>query len=96
MNVDDIQPGQLLQINGKAGSDLYQFLELYPNGTVTIEWLFTWPRGAASGYLPSRTRVSRLSADQLLDFLEPSDRIIGLYEDVASGRTAPAPAAEAV
>ena len=45
VDIDDLTPGQMIQINGKGGSDLYQFLELYPNGTATLEWLFTCPRG---------------------------------------------------
>lgn len=92
VDVDDLSSGQLLQINGKGGSDLYRFLEQYPNGTVTVEWLFTQPRGAESGYLPARTAVTRLNPEQLFDFVEPSDALIGLYEEVATGRRTPASA----
>lgn len=94
VDIDDLTPGQMIQINGKGGSDLYQFLELYPNGTATLEWLFTCPRGADSGYLPARTSVTRISPEQLFDFVEPSGALVDLYRDVAAGRRAPAPAPE--
>ena len=91
VNVDDLHPGQLLQLNSSDGSDLYKLCEVYPNGTATVEWISTWPRGADSAQLPPRTRVTRISADQLFDFIEPADRFIALYNAVLDGRTAPAP-----
>jgi hypothetical protein len=36
--------------------------------------------------------VSTITADQLFDFVIPTDRLIDLYENVASGRIAPASA----
>ena len=79
MNADDLSPGQLLQLNSSLGSDLYKFLERYPDGSVTVELLFTWPRGSDAGYASDRTRVSRLTADQVFDFISPSDRLVNLY-----------------
>ena len=92
MEIDEIQPGQLLQINRSGGSYLYKFCEQYPDGKITLEWVFTWPRTSDSGYLPDRTTVSTITADQLFDFVIPTDRLIELYENVASGRVAPASA----
>lgn len=91
MNVDELDEGQLLQINSKAGSDLYKFLGQYPDRTATVEWLFTWPRGVDSGYLPSRTQVTRLGPDQFFDFVTPSDRMVELYRGVAAGEIPQAP-----
>lgn len=91
MDVDDLNEGQLLQINSKGGSDLYKFLGQYPDGTATVEWLFTWPRGVDSGYLPERTQVTRLGPDQFFDFVTPSDRMVELYRGVAAGDIKPAP-----
>lgn len=95
MEVDEIQPGQLLQINRSGGSYLYKFCGQYLDGKitlVTLEWVFTWPRTSDSGYLPSRTMVSTITADQLFDFVIPTDRLMALYADVSSGRVAPAKA----
>lgn len=92
MEADELQPGQLIQINRSGGSYLYKFCEQYPDGRITLEWVFTWPRTSNSGYLPSRTTVSTITADQLFDFVIPTDRLIDLYENVASGRITPASA----
>ena len=80
-DADDLAPGQLPQLNDRTGSTLYKFLERYPDGSVTVELLFTWPRGSDAGHAPDRTRVSQLTADQLFDFISPADRLVDLYEE---------------
>ena len=81
MNADDLQPGLLIQLNGSGGSDLYKVCGTYPDGTITLEWVYAWPRGVDADYLPSRSTVKRVSADQVFDFVEPTDRLVQLYTD---------------